>query len=303
GGSEDAFVVKLSSSGSHLIYSTFLGGISLESGHGIALDSVGNAFVTGITTSANFPVKNAFQPHCAAFCAFVSKLDSNGRLVYSTFLGGGSENGTGIAVTPAGQAYATGHTESPLFPTTQTAFQRVFRGAADIFLTKLDPAGKLVYSTYAGENGALFPVAVALDRDTNAYLTGAADFDNSGDLANFPITPGAFQQKPGGGGDAFVAKVVSLCALSTVNRTVTICVPANGSTVKSPVNIIAGTTDVTPARITQIYLDGKKIFEARLSAINVSLPMAGGTHRLTVQALDTASVFFKKTISVTVSPH
>ena len=87
----------------------------------------------------------------------------------------------------------------------------------------------------------------------------------------FPVTPGAFQQKSNGGEDAFVAKVVALCALSTVNRTVTICSPGNGSTVKSPVRIIAGTTDVTPVKLTQVYLDGKKIYETPLSAINVNL--------------------------------
>ena len=107
----------------------------------------------------------------------------------------------------------------------------------------------------------------------------------------------------GGDGDVFLAKVVSLCALNTVNRTVTICSPGNGSTVKSPVRIIAGTTDVTPVKLTQVYLDGKKIYETRLSAINVGLPIAAGTHRLTVQGLDTAKVFFKKSISINVSPH
>ncbi|MGB9123771.1 MAG: Ig-like domain-containing protein, partial [Candidatus Angelobacter sp.] len=143
-----------------------------------------------------------------------------------------------------------------------------------------------------------------LDTDTNAYLTGIADFQSPNAVSNFPVTPGAFQQKFGGGaGDAFVAKVVSLCALSTVNRTVTICSPGNGSTVASPVRIIAGTTDVTPVKLTQVYLDGKKIYEAPLSAINVGLPIAAGTHRLTVQGLDTAGVFFKKPISINVSPH
>jgi hypothetical protein len=136
-----------------------------------------------------------------------------------------------------------------------------------------------------------------LDRDTNAYVTSTA-------ASPFPVTPGSFQQTfRGGESDVFVAKVISLCALGTVNRSVTICSPANSSTVRSPVNIVAGTTDVTPVKLTQVYLDGKKIYETPLSAINVNLPIAGGTHRLTVQALDTASVFFKKTISINVSPH
>ncbi len=73
-------------------------------------------------------------------------------------------------------------------------------------------------------------------------------------------------------------------------------------TVTSPVNIIAGTTDIIPVKLTQVYVDGTKIYEAQLSAINVRLPMAAGRRRLTVQVLDTDNVLFKKTIYVTVSP-
>ena len=303
GGNEDAFVSEVSSSGSHLVYSTFLGGANLDDARGIALDAAGNAYVAGSTASENFPVKNAFQLRCTIpFCTFVTKLNRSGRLVYSTHLGGGAV-GTSIAVTLDGQAYVTGSTSLTTFPTTSTAFQRVVAGTADIFLTKFSPTGKLIYSSFLGGNGKDQNSAVALDRSTNAYVTGLVDFETPGPTHTFPVTPGAFQQKPGGVGDAFVAKVVALCALSTVNRTVTICAPGNGSTVASPVRIIAGTTDVTPVKLTQIYLDGKKIFEAPLSAINVALPITGGTHRLTVQGLDTASVFFKKSISVTVSPH
>jgi hypothetical protein len=308
-------VAEISSSGSHLIYSTYLGGngtgaggTGFDSGSAIALDSLGNAFITGTTGSADFPIKNAFLSQCVFqihFCvdSFVTKLNSSGRLVYSTYLHIGG--GNGIAVTPGGQAYVTGTTFSAGFPTTQTAFQRVLGGGAgdfglganDVFLTKFNPAGQLIYSSYLGGSGQDFGAAVALDRDANAYLTGTVG-------STFPVTPGASQQKFGGGeSDAFVAKVVSLCALSTVNRTVTICSPGNGSTVRSPVNIVAGTTDVTPVKLTQVYLDGRKIYETPLSAINVNLPIAGGTHRLTVQGLDTASVFFKKSISINVSPH
>jgi hypothetical protein len=339
---ENAFVTKLNASGSGLLYSTFLGGSTngFQPGESIAVDRTGNAFVTGFTEAADFPTTaGTAQPVFPGGSAtFVSELSSSGsHLIYSTFLNAGVLSGQqaigldsagnafvasgslvtklnasgnrlyartltggtahGIAVTPEGQAYVTGVTSSATFFTTQTAFQRVLTGELDNFLTKLDSAGKIIYSSYLGTATFFQPPAVALDRDTNAYVTGTA-------LDGFPVTPGAFQQKFGGGGsDAFVAKVVSLCALSTVNRTVTICSPSNSSTVASPVRIIAGTTDVTPVKLTQVYLDGKKIFEAPLSAINVALPIAGGTHRLTVQGLDTASVFFKKSISINVSPH
>jgi len=304
-GAADAFVSQLSSSGSHLIYSTFLGGSSDDSASSIALDSLGNAFVVGSTSSNDFPVKNAFQPLCAltfrvCFSGFVTKLNSSGLLVYSTFLGGGVDGpdaGSGIAVTPGGQAYVTGSTRSSHFPVTQNAFQRVPGSENDLYITKFSPAGHLIYSSYLGGSGVDLAPAVALDPDTNAYVTGVPG-------AGFPVTPGAFQQKFGGGeSDAFVAKVVALCALSPVNRSVTICTPSSGSTVKSPVNIVAGTTDVTPVKLTQVYLDGQKIYETPLSAINVNLPIAGGTHRLTVQGLDTANVFFKKSISINVGPR
>jgi len=200
-----------------------------------------------------------------------------------------------------GKAYVTGVTSSATFPTTQTAFQRVIGGAANAFLTKFDSTGHIIYSSYLGggntiDAGGMItngPV-VALDPDTNAYVAGATQ-------AGYPVTPGAFQTKfAGGDSDAFVAKVVSLCALNSGDRTVTICAPGNGSKVESPVNIVAGTTDATPVKLTQVYLDGKKIFEIKLSAINVNLPIATGTHRLTVQALDMANVFFKSTVNITV---
>ena len=313
GGFIDGFAAELSSSGSHLIFSTFLGGTNLDSGHGIAVDALGNTFVTGSTSSGNFPVKNAFQPSCPQSCvtnAFVTKLDAGGRLVYSTYLGGTTSdnptNGMGIAVTSSGLAYVVGTTGSTTFPTTQTAFQRIIGGLGndDVFITKFDATGKLIYSSYLGGSGDEFLPAVAVDPSTNAYVTGTANFGRTNPSHLFPVTPGAFQQTPkGNGNNAFVVKVVSLCALSTTNRSVTICSPSSGSTVASPVRIIAGTTDVTPVKLTQIYLDGKKIFEQPLSAINVALPIAGGTHRLTVQGLDTAKVFFKKSISINVSPH
>ena len=298
-GDADAFVAQVSSSGSHLNYSTFLGGTGPDGGTAIALDSLGNAFVTGHTASANFLVKNAFQPHCPNECSFVSKLNTSGRLVYSTFLGSGGGRGTGIGVTPAGEAYVTG--EPGLnFPITQNAFQRV-QGpqlfdnppGGSLFITKFSSTGQLIYSSYFG--GGLEHSRVALDRSANAYLTGLVSFGGT-----VPTTPGAFQEQRGAEEDSFVAKVVALCALSTVNRSVTICSPASGSTAASPVRIIAGTTDATPVKLTQVYLDGKKIYETGLSAINVGLPIPTGTHRLTVQALDTASVFFKSTVNITV---
>ena len=179
-----------------------------DGGHAIALDSFGNAFVAGRTQSANFPVKNAFQPGCSGGCVFVSKLNTSGRLVYSTFLGSGAgpdfgtpTGGMGIAVTPAGEAYVTGE-PGPNFPITQNAFQRVQgpqglgnEPGGSIFITKFSSTGQLIYSSYFG--GGLNSPRVALDPSTNAYLTGLVSF---GGL--IPATPGAFQEQRGAEEDA-----------------------------------------------------------------------------------------------------
>lgn len=152
GGESDAFVTKLSSDGSDLIYSTYLGGsvgdlgeISGDHGYGIALDSEGNAYVTGIAGSYNFPTTgNAFQEDNAGWDdAFVSKFSSAGRhLLYSTFLGGQEgDSGADIAVDSSGNAYVTGETSSDAdFPTTPNAYQptRDFKYYWDAFMSKLE---------------------------------------------------------------------------------------------------------------------------------------------------------------------
>jgi hypothetical protein len=217
-GGVDAFVTKLSADGATLAYSTYLGGSGSEIDQGfdklarrvgaIAVDAAGNAFVTGSTTSADFPATaGAFRTTNAGFSdAFVARLNATGSaLVYSTYLGGGDyDRGHGIAVDAAGNAYVTGETWSLDFPTTPGAFQPAKAGGAtDSFVTKLDPTGSaLVYSSYLGGTGSEFPGRLALDAAGQVYVTGAtASFD-------FPTTAGAFQTaKATNGIDAFVTKV------------------------------------------------------------------------------------------------
>ena len=214
----DAFVTKLNSTGSALVYSTYLGGNSYDRPFGIAVDSSGNAYVTGWTRSTDFPTKNALQPQNigGSSNAFVTKLNASGSaLDYSTYLGGGGEYGFGIAVDGSGNAYVTGITGSTDFPTTPGAFQTTCSsGGACIqvaFVTKYNPTGSaLVYSTFlrgtAGGNAA--GQGIAVDTVGNAYVTGSTG-------ADFPTTPGAFQRvykDTGGGPDnpsngaAFVTK-------------------------------------------------------------------------------------------------
>ena len=209
-GGDDAFVTKLNATGSALLYSTFLGGNSNDLGRGIAVDAAGSAYVTGQTSSINFPTTpGAFDTsHNGLRDAFVTKLNTTGSaLLYSTFLGGGDHdgvhNGMGIAVDTAGSAYVTGATRSGNFPTTPGAFDTTHNGGgSDAFATKLDATGSaLLYSTFLGGNDFDDGTAIAVDAASNAYVTGNAV------SSNFPTTPGAFDTTHNGGEDAFVTKL------------------------------------------------------------------------------------------------
>ena len=183
GGSTLVFVTKLNAAGSAVGYSTYFGGSGNDFGRGIAVDSSGNAYITGYTGSADFPTANAFQATKTVFGdAFVTKLNVTGSaLVYSTYLGGSNgASGNGIAVDSSGNAYVTGTTASSDFPTAN-AFQPAFAGGfADAFVTKFNAAGSaLVYSTYLGGRGSGdygdTGNAIAVDSSGNAYVTGYTD--------------------------------------------------------------------------------------------------------------------------------
>ncbi len=221
----DAFVAKLNPDDSNpnnpctissityndcddLIYSTFLGGSDGDVGFAIAVDGAGNAYVTGQTSSSDFPTTvGAFDTSVGYIDAFVAKLDTTGdtcgtglnSLCYSTFLGGsGLDEGFGIAVDAFGNAYVTGKTAAPDFPT-MGAFQATFGGYVDAFVTKLNPDGSLAYSTFLGGGGLDEGFAIAVDADGNAYVTGMTA------ASDFP-TVGAFDTSVGYV-DAFVTKL------------------------------------------------------------------------------------------------
>ncbi|MFN0102363.1 MAG: SBBP repeat-containing protein [Bryobacteraceae bacterium] len=200
GGDSDVFLSKINPAGTAPLYSTYLGGSGLDVAFGIAVDARGNAFVTGVTDSPNFPVTaQAFQKAAAGGDAFVSKLNPAGTaLEYSTYLGGGKNDfAYSIAIDAQGNAHVAGGTESPDFPVTPDAFQSglglIRRGAgrtaAAAFLTKLNAAGSaLAYSTYfGGGGGSDAATAVALDGSGNAYVTGLAT------SVNFPRTAATYE--------------------------------------------------------------------------------------------------------------
>jgi hypothetical protein len=235
-GSGDAFVTKLNSTGSALVYSTYLGGSKGDSASSIAVDTFGSAYVTGGTASTNFPIApGAFQTtysgggdvvpgNCAKYpydgeyescsVAFISKLNPLGSaLAYSTYLGGSWEDGgSGIAVDASGYAYVVGLTTSFDFPTTQGAFETQWgtpqwtcqSGAtgrcSDAFISKLNAVGSaLVYSTYLSGNGAGEAdraLSIAVDASGKAYVAGVSR-EPGEDPFHFPTTAGAIQSFAG----------------------------------------------------------------------------------------------------------
>ena len=186
-----------------LVYSTYLGGSGEDVGTSIAADANGNAYVTGLTESANFPKTNPAQPDFGgAIDAFVVKLNPAGTaVVYSTYLGGSDEDqGLGIAVDTAGAAYVTGQTCSPDFPT-RNGFQPASGGFCDAFVTKLDPAGSISYSTYLGGSEQDPGIGIAVDYRRERLCHG---LDR---LAQLPDKKSAAARPCRLRGDAFVTKL------------------------------------------------------------------------------------------------
>lgn len=300
----DAFVTKLNSTGSGLLYSTFLGGHSRDEGHAIAVDSSGSIYVAGTTNSSNFPTANPVQPQLTgsgsfipASDAFITKFNTAGSaLIYSTYLGGSGfgEHLGGMAIDAQGNAYVTGNTGASDFPTADPV--QPIGGGGDGFITKLSATGSaLVYSTYFGGSNYDESNDIALDSAGNAYITGRT-------WGSFP-TEKPFQPVFGGGGinegDAFVAKignnniplptVLSISAV-TPNRggnagSVTVTVHgsgfANGATVKL---VRAGQPDIIAATVG--VSEDSTIARARFD-LNGNIP---GARDVVVTNADGASV-------------
>jgi hypothetical protein len=223
-GTSTVFVTKLNETGTALVYSTYLGGSGGDFGYGIALDRDENAYVTGATYSADFPVtRDAYQRSnpsktSGASTGFAAKLDRDGEnLEYATYLGGSGnmanpahgDVGQAITVGAERAVYLTGYTWSSDFPVTDDAFQKHFAGSAlasNAFVVKLGPDGRdLRYSTFLGGSGSKsggdYGNAVALDRDENVVVAGTTN------SSNFPVTGSAFQTDFKGSATAFVTEL------------------------------------------------------------------------------------------------
>ena len=207
----NAFVTKLNASGSALLYSTYLGGMSVDAGKSIAIDSSGCAYVAGYTGSSNFPTTTgAFDTtFIGGEDAFVTKMNAAGTaLIYSTLLGSSNYNWcNSITVDSSKCALVTGGTQSPTFPTTRGAFDQAFNMSSSQmgFVTKLNAAGaKLVYSTLLGGSTKEEAISITVDSLGSAYVAGNAI------STDFPTTTGAFDTTfngLAGVGEAFVAEL------------------------------------------------------------------------------------------------
>ncbi len=207
GGGGDAFVAELNTTGNQLVFSSYLGGNGLDVGFGIAVDSSGNAYVTGSTQSTNFPTTvNALQTFInGSMDAFVTKVNFTGeQILYSTFLGGTQADvAQSIQVDGSGNMYIAGYTFSSDFPLL-SPLQPTTGGGVDAFVAEIASAGSpLVFSTYLGGTGDDRAYGLARDGSGNIYITGTTS------STDFPTTSGAYQTSSGGGVDAFVCKLNS----------------------------------------------------------------------------------------------
>jgi len=196
---------------SGLNYSTFLGSRSDEIGTCIAIASDGSSYITGRTSSENFPTLNAFDnTYGGSLDAFVAKFSSNGTLLWSTFLGGSNQDeGWGIALNSDDSCcYIVGSTYSDNFPTLN-AYNSTYGGNCDVFITKLDENGTLLWSTFLGGNKKDCGKSITVASDGRSYLIGSTN------SSNFPILEPYSYNFSGGinDGDVFISKLSNDCSL------------------------------------------------------------------------------------------
>ncbi|MBI3194082.1 MAG: SBBP repeat-containing protein, partial [Ignavibacteriae bacterium] len=207
GGTYDAYITKLNPTASELLFSTYLGGNAIEYLYDITLDADRNVYVTGSTTSSNFPT----TPGCyddthngvGTEDGFVTKMNSTGtNLFFSTFIGGSHHDEAIISVVePNGEIVFSGVSHSWDFPTTETAYDRTYNGGWDIILGKLSADGSLLlYSTFFGGSSTDYGWWMNKDKQGDYIISGRTS------SSDFPTTEGAFDQTHNGGPDIVVLK-------------------------------------------------------------------------------------------------
>ncbi|HWB84565.1 MAG TPA: SBBP repeat-containing protein [Bryobacteraceae bacterium] len=202
----DGFILVIDPTFKSLLYSTFLGGSDTDVAYGIVLDSANDAYLVGATLSTDFPTTRGVTQvaNAGGADAFVAEFDATGQLLFSTYLGGGTDDvGYGIAIDSGGNIYVTGYTKSTNFPLKGAPLQSQNAGGAtgeDAFVAKFIPRGLLTYATYLGGNGDDSGQGIAVDATGGVYVTGQTA------STNFPLAQ-AYQSTLSGTSDAFVARL------------------------------------------------------------------------------------------------
>ncbi len=260
----DAFATEILASGRRLGYSVLLGGGANDKGAAIAVDASGDAYVTGQTSSPNFPLKNAYQATLrGAQNAFLVKLDPNAAILFSTFLGGSAtDSAAAIALDTAGAAYIAGSTTSPDFPVI-TPLQPL-TGGKNAFVSKFSPSGGLLYSTFLGGSGQDEAAGIAVDTMGNAYITGQAsstDFPVKNPVQGLTAAKNAFVTEINPVGDALVYS--TLLGGGMDDSGLAIAVDSSGSA------FVSGATnsfDFPSVHALRIFTDTTDAFVTKLAA-------------------------------------
>ena len=301
GNTTNAFVTVINPSGSAYVYSTFNGGNGIDAGTGIAVDSTGDAYVTGSTTSTNFPTTNtALQTTYGGggSDAFVTKLNPTGSArAYSTYLGkSGSNQGVGIALDGSNNAYVTGSTNNSTdFPLVNPAQAAYGGGNTDVFVSELNSTGSaLIFSTYLGGTGdddSTPAGGIAVDGPgANIYVTGNTAPHTPGTLNTFPVES-ALQFSPGGGTDGFVVKYTTGPDFSISATTPTAVSPGASGT--STVTLTSFNSYASPVNLScSVTGSGSPLPACSASSFSTNPVTPSATSALTITTTGASGAMF-----------